>query len=418
MTSVFSWLDHDESERRKMLEVVNLFREKGTLDELGIGTIRDTFGDHFFPGTSTIQTRAKYFLFLPWIFQGLEAAGLRSDQVDGRARRDQARLAAALQAGGEGPAAGVIGIDAGEQLQRPPSVVYWAGMHRWGILAFGGSLAQYYVALDLAPGVRGGLRSDDGEAELVEATRRNWHGGLPAAPPGFLESTTFLLTRGEAAYLQERILATAPDSLLAHCVRSPQKLNRVDAIWELPILERIPALLRQEVEHARLFALVMYGAGLSYNLLLSERAVKLEITETTEHVERYRGLLEQWADEMAANAAALASWSRPEFWAVVHRLNPRIKTPARLFAERWIAMATENPVGVPDDAAARQLLANRERSLKGSLARLHNRRALERWSGASGVGRLTYRWPNARVIISDILDGLRRPATEEGRAVA
>ena len=400
-----------------MLEVVNLFREKGTLDELGIGTIRDTFGDHFFPGTSTIQTRAKYFLFLPWIFQGLEAAGVRSDQVDGRARRDQARLAAALQAGGEGPAAGVIGIDAGERLQRPPSVVYWAGMHRWGILTFGGSLAQYYAALDLAPSARGGLRSDDGEAELVEAAWRNWHGGLPPAPPDLLETTTFALTRDAATYLQERIVATAPDSLLAHCARSTQKLNRVDAIWELPILDRIPALLRQEIEHARLFSLVMYGAGLSYNLLLSERAVKLEITETTEHVERYRGLLEQWADEMAVNASALASWNRGEFWAVAEGLNLRVRRPA-LFAERWMSMAIEDPSVVPDDPAARQLLANRERSLKGSLARLQNRRALERWSGASGVGRLNYRWLNARVIISDIIDGLRRPATEEGRAVA
>ena len=60
MTSAFGWLDHSEQQRRQMLEIVNLFREKGTLDELGIGVIRDGFSDHFFPGTSTLQTR-----FLP-----------------------------------------------------------------------------------------------------------------------------------------------------------------------------------------------------------------------------------------------------------------------------------------------------------------------------------------------------------------
>lgn len=43
--------------------------EPGTLDELGIGSIRDTFSDELFPGTSTIQTRARYFLFVPWIMQ-------------------------------------------------------------------------------------------------------------------------------------------------------------------------------------------------------------------------------------------------------------------------------------------------------------------------------------------------------------
>jgi hypothetical protein len=31
--STFGWLDHDEGERRRMMEVINLFREKGTLDE-------------------------------------------------------------------------------------------------------------------------------------------------------------------------------------------------------------------------------------------------------------------------------------------------------------------------------------------------------------------------------------------------
>lgn len=412
MTSVLAWLDHDESERRKMLEVVNLFREKGTLDELGIGTIRDTFGDHFFPGTSTIQTRAKYFLFLPWIFQGLEAAGVSSDQVDGRARRDQARLAAALQAGGEGAAKGVIGIDAGERLQRPPSVVYWAGLHRWGILTFSGSLAQYYAALDLPGAGSRQLRSDDGEAELVEVGRRNWHGGMPVPPSSFLESTSFALSRGEATYLQERILATAPDSLLAHCVRSSQRVNRVEHIWELPFLDRVPARLRAEIEHARLFALVMHGAGLAYNLLLAERAVETEIHADASFVDRYRSLLEEWAAEMAANASALEAWDRPALWATVHDLNPRLRMPARLFAERWMSVAIEDPAEVADLPAARQLLANRERALKGSLARLANRRALERWSGASGVGRLSYRWPNARIIVSDIIDGLRRPTAD------
>lgn len=414
MPSTFAWLDHDESERRKMLEVVNLFREKGTLDELGIGTIRDTFGDYFFPGTSTIQTRAKYFLFLPWIFQGLESAGVRSDQIDGRARREQARLAAALQAGGEGPAAGVIGIDAGERLQRPPSVVYWAGLHRWGILTFSGSLAQYYAAVDLV-GVRSRqLRSDDGEAELVEVGRRNWHGGLPTPPGNFLESTSFSLTREEASYLQERILATAPESLLAYCVRSPHRLNRVEHVWELPVLDRVPSRLRGAVEHARLFALVMHGAGLAYNLLLAEKAVETEIHSDAAHVDRYRVALEEWAGEMVSNASALEGWDRPDMWATVHDLNPRLRLPARLFAERWMALAIDDPTGIAYDAAARQLLTNRERALKGSLARLANRRALERWSGASGVGRLSYRWPNARIIVSDILDGLRR-APEDGQ---
>jgi hypothetical protein len=86
---------------------VNLFREKGTLDELGIGVIRDGFADQFFPGTSTLQTRARYLLFIPWVFLQLEQERVPSAQFDRRARHAQADLVQALLAGRESE--GVIG---------------------------------------------------------------------------------------------------------------------------------------------------------------------------------------------------------------------------------------------------------------------------------------------------------------------
>jgi hypothetical protein len=70
--SAFVWLDYSERERRKMLDVVDLFREHDTRDELGIGSVRDAFADLLFPGTSTIMTRARYFLLVPWMYQRQE----------------------------------------------------------------------------------------------------------------------------------------------------------------------------------------------------------------------------------------------------------------------------------------------------------------------------------------------------------
>lgn len=43
LVSTFGWLDTDNEQRRKMLEVVDLFKEEGTVDELRIGSIE---GDH------------------------------------------------------------------------------------------------------------------------------------------------------------------------------------------------------------------------------------------------------------------------------------------------------------------------------------------------------------------------------------
>jgi hypothetical protein len=68
------------------------------------------------------------------------------------------------------------------------------------------------------------------------------------------------------------------------------------------------------------------------------------------------------------------------------------------------------PGEISQNMPARDAIARRERTLKGSLARLSNPRALERWAGGSGLGRLTYRWDNARRIMVDILNGLHTPS--------
>jgi hypothetical protein len=54
--SAFVWLDYSERDRRKMLDVVDLFKEHDTRDELGLAAIRDSFADQFFPGTPLIAS--------------------------------------------------------------------------------------------------------------------------------------------------------------------------------------------------------------------------------------------------------------------------------------------------------------------------------------------------------------------------
>ena len=68
MASSFTWLDYSENDRKIVLDILEAFKEHEARGELGIGVVRDAFSDMLFPGTSTIQTRAKYFLFVPWLF--------------------------------------------------------------------------------------------------------------------------------------------------------------------------------------------------------------------------------------------------------------------------------------------------------------------------------------------------------------
>lgn len=72
MPSTLSWIDRDSKARDRTLRILSLFQEKESRDELGLGSVRDSLADQLFPGTSTIQTRLRYMLFVPWIYHSLE----------------------------------------------------------------------------------------------------------------------------------------------------------------------------------------------------------------------------------------------------------------------------------------------------------------------------------------------------------
>jgi hypothetical protein len=408
-TSALAWLDYSDGKRRRMLEIIDLFRERGTLDELGIGSIRDTFADRFFPSISTIQSRARYFLFIPWLYQMLEVERVPSARAWPHARWLQARLVDSLKAGGEGTAAGLIGIDAGANVQRPPSIAYWAGMRRLGILTHPGSADRYHRSLDgFYRDARRAVRSEGDE--LIERSKDNWNPSLPPPPDDLLSATTFKLRYEDADFLAEQIRHHAGDSLLARCL-SPtiRRVKSAPAIWDLGGIETLDQQLRRDIEDARRFALLMDGAVLTYNLMLAEALEAARLRPDDSLSSQFRAELAPWSDEVTANRTALQTWDRPAMWTGLRSLNQRIPAGAQQFAEQWITAAISGPHAVIDDPTIRLVISNRERRLKGALARLHNPRALERWSGRSGVGRLSYRWnPVGQRILIDILDGLGR----------
>jgi hypothetical protein len=57
------WLDLGEEEQRRAREYLAQFKADNTLDELGVGILRDAFADAFFPATNTIMTRTRYLTF-------------------------------------------------------------------------------------------------------------------------------------------------------------------------------------------------------------------------------------------------------------------------------------------------------------------------------------------------------------------
>jgi len=417
MSSVFSWIDHSERQRRRVLDAISLFNEQGTVDELGIGTIRDAIADLLFPGTTSIQTRARYFFFVPWMYQELERQQIPPAQIAARARRYEIALVHTLAQSGD--TFGLIGKQAGATLQRLPSTIYWSGLRTLRILVFPGSQEEYHRAFERFHGGRARVqRSDDGEIVGVQAT--SWRRGIPPPPPGFPEGATFALTREEAEYLRERVCATHPESLFAFFASHLEQRATAEFLWDHPLVspERLPDRLWQQVTHARRFSLVMHGAALLYNLMLAE-AVQARIgprvegrdrANDSDRVDGYRLAMKQWADEVESCRHELGDWALAGFWTIARASDPTRRPLTERFVEAWVdlVLRSDRPHHLADREPARHLIRERELTLKRGRARLANGAALERWQGASGTERLNFRWRNAKLILNDMALALGR----------
>jgi hypothetical protein len=251
LQSSIAWIDFAEQDRRRMVEVISRFGVRDTRDELGLGSVRDALANLFFPGTSTLQTRARYFLFVPWIYRTFEERQVPSNRVEGRLKRDEIRLIEALKAAEED---GIIGEISGASLQRFPSSIYWNGLAQWGIRRYPGSQSQYHRWLDhYYVRQKSRLWPEDGES-IAAGYEANWDPNLPAKPEEFPQEAGFSLTRGEAEYLHERLLVSCPDSLLATLVDRCRPAGDVEFVWQHPELALFPEEQRAWLTHARNFS--------------------------------------------------------------------------------------------------------------------------------------------------------------------
>jgi len=387
--SSLAWIDFDEAERQRAQRIMALFQERETRDELGLGAIRDSIADHLFPGTSTIQTRLRYMLFIPWIFCMLGSRDAAPSLIMSEAREKENQLAEALKAGGESN--GIIGRDAGPGLQRLPSSVYWAGLGAWGIRLFPGSIDSYFTSLRSLQPART-VRNDEDATSAPQAPPL-WSPALPAAPKDLLDRAVFRLTVDEAQFIIDRLFASQPTALLTVLAR-----DGIDAdcsnIWEHPNLAAFPADARRLVRHGEIFSQVMQGAALLYNLALSE--LRAQDDWIADYQERVRA----WATDL--DLTVIRTWSLDDFWKAVEHPAHSIRPAAKRFVTQWLDLVVDGATAIETSPAARQIVEERERRLKTSQSRFANHAVRDRWTGASGVDRLSFRWGQAKSHLRDL----------------
>lgn len=401
MKPVLTWVDLTVGDRERMRQALQLFGETGTVDEMGLGRIRDALADELFPGASIIQTRLRYVLFIPWIYRQLEAQRITPAQVAQTARARELELVAPL--GLNDDSRGIFGSSAKGALATLPSAVYWVGLSQWGIFMHPGrTLAWYHEnILRLARGTESTGHADD--AGVIYAGQPNWHPQLPAPPDSFPEKASFALTREEAEFLQGRLRERCPGSMLAW-LASEGTTACAEALWDDPDARRAPGRLADVLELARRFSLHVQGLPLLYNLMLAEKRAKIYGASDHEphDPDGYQKLLAEWAEQEQQEAPL----DLQNLWKfLAERGVPFVAS--RSFLTHWTERTRQvSPYGVADDADLRRLVEQRERTLKKTRARLVNNERLRDWNGCSGIKRMNFRWTIVRQLLHDLHTGL------------
>ena len=396
--ATLAWLDYSDADQRRAREIIKLFSQPDSRDELGLGSVRDALSDTLFPGTSVLLTRARYFLFVPWLYGEGAQRRYQGAQLATWVDRHERSFIGKLRTGGD--TAGLIGGVVGEQVQNLPSTIYWNSLRRFGILRHSVSPTQVGRVHDVS-------RPLDDVSELVERTDAVWDPSMPVPPKNFINLTScdFDLTREEATWLAERISAAAPDTLLRFLVMGGAKLQSGTRFpWEDPEVNTATGKLRDAVDEARLFSTAMHGATLLYNVLLAKRAEELGLKQHEGKRDAFANDLDEWRREV--EASDLGSWDLNQLWALVTDQGRPVSPPTRAFVEQWVDLVRNHQTQrLVDNEYARTLVANREQRQKRGQARLRNDKLMQQWGGASGTGRLNFRWPVVARLLNDIADG-------------
>jgi len=278
MESTFGWTQISRSDVAKAEELLK--GEGGVRDEIGFLTLHQGFADRFFPGTSVLQTRLRYALFVPWQIEDMERhLRVRGETAEQRLRKSERRLVQRLKDAGDG----VIGLrSANYEPAQPPSTIYWTALRLWGIVKPSApevwpGRAEVLARIDAS-------KWSDDRAEGNPRLRDSTFFALPDRPDGWGKDTTlsFRLSSRERRYLLDRIQEAkriAPsshgeESLLSRLAKAPRSpASWYTAGFESPLLRVLAdAEDRDALEQAIAAAALSHVGRAVYNALVETLA--------------------------------------------------------------------------------------------------------------------------------------------------
>ena len=276
------WIDFSKDERNKVFSVINLLDEPGAVDELGLGVIRDAFANYFFPGTSTVQTRAKYFFIVPYILKEAGTGEYGSDphKIIKRINDEERRCRDILI---KKSSDGVIGSrNPYSWVQRTPLSIYWNGMKELGILTENISLREYVLLTINQRSAKKAREYGNREKDAEENEKDDNDAGDFLSfyflnigntySSNWRENLRIELLPKEASFLKSQIIRTQRETLFAHIVKNKIDVTQFETFgaFSEAVIGTVDPQLAEIIELANEFNNLVEIITVRYNLIVSK----------------------------------------------------------------------------------------------------------------------------------------------------
>lgn len=394
MSAGFGWIDFSDEQRDRVHAVIDMLSAGGTVDELGVGTIRDSFADWMFPGVSTIQTRPKYFIILTEVFLNYVRKYINNEKLpnlETYLNAEENRIMQLLAKNHQYTEGnGVIGITVAKEngeLARKPSSIYWNGIRVHGLIDTQLSKNEYLNAHDLS--------NFSKEDEMENDFEHNF--GLKGHLLNSInDDMNMELTKEQADFLRDQFkdvyhVDKHDNNLLTEILKDKKReeivlnaANFKEAAEVLLEVEDLPQETKSMIRMALDFNLLLHGAHIRYNMLLHKKAGSKDYQEVWEH----------WLYELEESRENI---EQLDFNTIFSAVAKRVDSKTQRFMKAWQEEVLKQSLNeqVLDDLVYKQ-----EINKKGLKAKLTLKDGeFDAWVGIKG---LEYRFNIVKNIITDL----------------
>ena len=398
------FVNFNTEEKKRVAKMMQLLQESEAIEELGIGRVRDHFSNTLFPGTSTLQHHAKYFVVMPSLyyhtafksrkFQNLAEVSRYIKEAEVQITRQMAKWDNNQINTTE---TGITGIntlkdalnDYNKYVKYDPAYIYGSGLARYGIIPDTG-VERLILELNKKhfadPHNKGALKNEDTTEDAGDLTGDKQVIKTCGESYDFFNGKTMslALTEKEASFMKDRIHSSCDGTMLAYLIDSKYELPERIGYFEIEgLLSELDSEVVNVYKKSVLFSKLMHLIDWRFNYSYFDSFGNTDEAEVCK--DEYEKLLVEYKEVILNEGAfkALFDYTRS------------IDMMLTEFCEAcYKAIIGGEPTRVDQLVKAREHTVKRERSKIGNSAYKNQGRGKPLPN--------TFRWETVRTMVNEI----------------